>query len=475
MEKKVEIAIIGAGTAGLSAWREIDKVTKDVVMINSGAYGTTCARVGCMPSKVLIQCASDFHRRHTFKKEGIKGGESLSIDIPEVMNYVRSLRDRFVGGVLKGGYKILGERNIKGHAKFLEPTLLQVGEQRIRAEKVIIATGSTPIVPRAWREILGEKLLTSDEIFEQKDLPKRIAVIGLGVIGLELGQALSRIGIDVFGVNADERIGGLSDPDVVSYAKKLFEEEMDIALKPAEIDRQDDKIIVSSDTKTREVDLVLAAMGRRPNIDNLGLENLGVELDDRGLPPINHTNMQIADLPVFIAGDVMGERPILHEAADEGRIAGFNAVRSGIECFQRRVKLGVTFSDPNIAIIGQTYQDLKEAGIDFVDGVVSFEGQGRALVKAKNKGLFKVFGERNTGKLLGAELIAPDGEHLAHLLAWSIQSGLTGIEVLRMPYYHPVVEEGMRSALRDLCAKAAGSCSAMEIAMCESCPAEGME
>ena len=121
MEKKVRVAIIGAGSAGLSAWREVKKHTEDYVMINAGPYGTTCARVGCMPSKVLIQAADDFHRRKVFATQGIHGAESLRVDIPQVLAHVRSLRDRFVGGVLKGGYKEIGERNIEGFATFVDP------------------------------------------------------------------------------------------------------------------------------------------------------------------------------------------------------------------------------------------------------------------------------------------------------------------------------------------------------------------
>jgi dihydrolipoamide dehydrogenase len=470
MERKVEVAIIGSGTAGLSAWHEIKKLTQDVIMINGGEYGTTCARVGCMPSKVLIQCANDFHHRHYLAKEGMTGGENIEVNIPTVMKHVRTLRDQFVAGVMKGGYKELGERNLKGYAKIIEPTLLEVNGKRIRAQKVIIATGSTPIVPKSWREKLGSRLLTSDEIFELEDLPRRIAVVGLGVIGLELGQAMARLGIEVFGVNADSRLGGLSDPEVSAYAKKIAEQDMEIALSPADIEVDGDAIFVKSEGKSKQVDAVLVAMGRRPNIDGLGLENLGLPLDKNGLPPMDHHTMQVAELPVYIAGDVMGERTVLHEAADEGRIAGFNAMRATQQGFKRRVKLGICFSDPNIGIVGQSYQQLKNEGVDFVEGSMNFEGQSRAIVKGKNKGLFKVYGERKTGRLLGGEFIVPDGEHLAHLLAWAIQCDLTGMDALRMPFYHPVLEEGMRSALRNLCSKAEGSCSEMEIAMCESGP-----
>ena len=147
MDKNVDVAIIGAGTAGLSAVREVQKVTKNFVIINGGEYGTTCARVGCMPSKVLIQVANDFHRRQVFAKLGIHGGDNLTLNIPEALRHVRSLRDRFVGGVLKT-VEGLGDHNMEGYAQFVKPNVLQVGGFTFQANKVILTTGSRPIIPQ---------------------------------------------------------------------------------------------------------------------------------------------------------------------------------------------------------------------------------------------------------------------------------------------------------------------------------------
>ncbi len=200
------------------------------------------------------------------------------------------------------------------------------------------------------------------------------------------------------------------------------------------------------------VDYVIAATGRAPNVHNLGLENTSVQLGRYGIPEFDRTTLQCGASNIFIAGDVNNDLPLLHEAADEGKIAGDNAahypaVKSGL----RRGPLAVVFSDPQLAIIGARHAELAPGG--FVTGAVSFEDQGRSRVMLRNKGLLHVYADRSTGHLLGAEMIAPDAEHLAHLLAWAIQAKFTVAQALEMPFYHPVVEEGLRTALRDAQAK----------------------
>lgn len=220
MDKKVDVAVIGAGSAGLSAVAEIRKAAKSFVLINDGRYGTTCARVGCMPSKALIQIADDFHRRHAFAEEGIAGEDGLRIDARKALERVRSLRDGFVAGVMETVGKI-GRHNIEGYAQFVEPTVLKAGGQTIRAKRIVIATGSRPIVPPEWQS-LDSRFITSDDLFELETLPSSLAVIGLGVNGLELGQALHRFGVKVVGIERSPFIAGLNDPEINRRAIEIF-------------------------------------------------------------------------------------------------------------------------------------------------------------------------------------------------------------------------------------------------------------
>jgi dihydrolipoamide dehydrogenase len=230
MQRKVEVAIIGAGTAGINAMSMVREVTDDFVLINGGPLGTTCARVGCMPSKIMIQIADDFHRRQVLAKEGIDHGGELTMDVSSNLARVRALRDQFVGGIIEDVIAPLGDRFIEGYAEFVEPTLLQVGEMQIRADKTVIATGSRPVIPRQWSHF-GDRLLTTDTIFEQSQFPRDMAVLGLGVIGLELGQALARIGLNVTGFDVLPQVGGLQDPEVNRVAVETIGKEFPMHLE----------------------------------------------------------------------------------------------------------------------------------------------------------------------------------------------------------------------------------------------------
>ena len=453
-ERQVDVAIIGSGSAGLYAMSKVRPSGKSVVLINGGELGTTCARVGCMPSKAVIQIAEDFHRRGVFKRFGVEGHERLSVDVSEAMGYVQDLRDVFVERVISNSTdKMPDGMFVAGYTRFVEPNLLEMDDgQRIRAEKVIIATGSRPIVPAAW-EPFRDRIITTDDFFELEELPTSIAVIGLGVIGLEIGQSLHRLGCKVVGIDMQEAIGGLTDPVAIKSAVDIIGSEMELWLgQGAQISEgSNGRLRVSAGDNTIEVERVLASMGRQPNVEKLGLDAIGVPVDKRGVPLFDPNTMQVGDLPLFLAGDVTGERPLLHEAGDEGRIAGQNAVSDTVSAYRRKTPLNITFCDPNIVQVGQPYAalDLDRSAI----GEVQMAPVGRAIIMAKNKGVIRVYADKASGTMLGAEMVCIKAENLGHLLAWSIQQGLTVGELLQMPFYHPVIEEALQAALYDLYAK----------------------
>lgn len=463
----VDVAIIGTGTAGLSAFKEASKFTDKIILIDHGPLGTTCARVGCMPSKVLIQVADEFHARLHFKAIGIDGAENLSVSIPSVMKHVRKLRDYFTSGMIQY-VESLGKKYIKGSASFVDANILLVDKQKIIAKSIIIAAGTSSIIPDAWKNF-SDQILTSENIFEQKDFQKKIAVIGAGPIGLELGQALSRLGIEIAIFHSQHFIGGLTDPVVNDYAIKTFAKEFPLHLNAlANVTKENHSLLVKTDKVTFTADQLLAAMGRQPNLAALNLKAIpDIKLDKTGLPLYNKTTMQIQHHPLFIAGDAGKFKPLLHEAADEGRITGFNAVQKHPHCFMRRTPLAIIFTEPNIATVGKRFSELKDE--DFIIGETTFDDQGRARIMSQNKGILRVYVARQTGTLLGAEMIAPGGEHLAHILAAAIQQHLTVFKMLQMPFYHPVLEEGMRTALRDASAKVHDKKQkSFDLVMCES-------
>lgn len=447
----VDTVIVGAGTAGLSALREVRRHTEDFLLVNAGAWGTTCATTGCMPSKALIEAANAYHRRHAFDEFGIRGGEALHADIPSVLAHVRRLRDDFAESPAAVREK-LGERAISGRARLAGPNRVEVDGRGIEARAIILAPGSRPIVPEAWHRF-GDRILTTDTLFEQPDLPRRIAVVGLGFIGVELAQALARLGLDVTAFDAAETIAGLDDPAVFEVFCTELARDLSFHLgAAADLEETEGGIRVSGGGESVETDAVLAAMGRSPNVADLGLETLGVALDDKGMPEIDPETLRIGDLDVFLAGDANGYRPLLHEAADDGFIAGRMAhpgAGAGGRC--RRTALSITFSDPQLARVGPPLSELD--GDAIVTASTDYSRQGRARLANAAAGLLRIHADRDSGRLIAAEMCAPAAEHLAHLLALGIERGMTAADVLAMPVYHPVFEEGLRSALRELAAR----------------------
>ncbi|MDP3032284.1 MAG: dihydrolipoyl dehydrogenase [Rhodocyclaceae bacterium] len=454
----VDVAIIGAGTAGMVAYRAARSHTDSVLLIEGGAYGTTCARVGCMPSKLLIAAAEAAHQARHADPFGVQVKE-VRVDGAAVMARVQRERDRFVGFVLESVASLPQVDRLMAKVSFQDAhTLLTEQGQAIHAQRIVIATGSIPFLPPLLKGCKTH-LLTNENIFDLPALPKSLMVLGPGVLGVELGQAMSRLGVKVkmFGIGGG--VAGIHDPEIRDYAKQTFNEEfyLDASAQVKSVTETAAGVEVhylhrEGAWQTEHFDYVLAATGRAPDIAGLGLKNSGLQLNERGVPLFDRDTMQCGNSPIFIAGDASNEIPLLHEAADQGRIAGANAgrypdVRPGL----RRTPLAVVFADPQVASVGfnldQLHQHFKDR---FAMGQVSFEDQGRSRVMLRNKGILKVYAEQGSGLFLGAEMFGPAAEHIGHLLAWAAQNRMTVSQMLEMPFYHPVIEEGLRTALRDL-------------------------
>ena len=444
----VDVAVIGAGTAGLAAYHAAKAAGASVVLIEGGDYGTTCARVGCMPSKLLIAAADAAHGIGQAAEFGIHIDGGIRIDGCEVMARVRRERDRFVGFVLDDVNDMPDAERLRGAARFLDDHTLSVaGQPQVKAKGIVIATGSSA-TPLDSYPGLGDRLIVSDDVFDWLDLPKAMAVIGPGIIGLELGQALHRLGVRVVVLGRGGRVGPISDPQIRAYAIAAFNAEFTLEpdAKITAMQREGDLVSLSHTgpelmKQTEIFDYVLAATGRTPNVKGIGLDQTTLTLDDKGLPSFDPLTTRTLNAegtsPVFIAGDASNFIPLLHEAADEGRIAGENAARLALGQpvipGLRRAALGVVFTDPQIAIVGGGFHKLEPSG--FATGQASFEDQGRARILLKNKGLLNVYGDLASGRFLGAEMLAPAAEHLAHLLAWALQNQMTVAQMLDLPFY----------------------------------------
>ena len=456
-EVDCDVAVIGAGTAGIAAHRAALEAGVRSVLIEQGPGGTTCARVGCMPSKLLIAAAAAAHDARDAGSFGIRV-EGVRVDGRAVLKRVRGFRDRFVGAVFESLEKFPEESRISGRAAFADADRLCIDDHtRLRFKTAVLATGSSPIVPDPL-DAVQSRVLTTDTVFEIKDLPASIAVLGGGPVGLELAQSFARLGVRTSLFDPSAKLGGLSDPDLCRAARDVFQDELDlhlgakvVASEPAEDGAELRWSYQDGREGSGTFERVLAAAGRPPNLRGLRLDAAGVRLDDTGSPVFDPCSLACEGAPLFIAGDANGERAVLHEASRQGRIAGRNAAalaRGGKgERPERWVNLAMVFTHPQIALVGQAY-DADAAG-DWLIGGMSFCDQGRAQVMARDQGGVRLYAERS-GRLIGAQMIGPDVEHLGHLLAYAIQDGHTAASLKDRPIYHPTLEEGLETALSEI-------------------------
>lgn len=445
-----DVAIIGAGTAGLAAERAARGNGASTLLIDPDFGGTTCATVGCMPSKLLIAAARASHAVSQAKLLGIRVGK-VAVDDDAVLGRVRAERDRFVALTKKSIGEIPDAVRLAGRAKFDKPGRLRLSDGRaVDARAIVIATGSRPTLPQAFAA-LGDRVLTNETVFELRKLPQRLAVIGSGAIGLEMAQAFARLGVKVAMFDNARTMAGLRCPRVHKALETIIAQDVELHLgveaRPALCDNGVSLRWSGASQGEAMFDKVLVAVGRPPVLDGLDIAKAGLALDDHGVPCHDRSTMRCGDSNVFLAGDVAADRALLHEASHDGAIAGRNAAAWPAPIrIERQVPFSIIFTDPQVVSIGQAEAD------GAVSGTTDFGDQGRARVEARNEGALTLYAAAPDGRLIGADLVAPAGEHLGHLLAWVIQQKMTATQVLQMPFYHPTIEEGLKTALRTVCA-----------------------
>ncbi|GMN04207.1 dihydrolipoyl dehydrogenase [Erythrobacter sp. MTPC3] len=409
-----------------------------------------CATVGCMPSKLLIAAAHAAHAANSTEMFGIKV-DSIRIDGAAVMRRVRKERDRFARLTREGIEDIPEAVRITGRARFAGASTLMLDDGRtIEARSVVIATGSTPFVPSEFAG-LGRRILTNQTIFELENLPDRLAVIGAGAIGLELSQAMARLGVAVTLFDNGHRLGAIRCDKVHSALREIVAKDVELKMGTTLDAKANDNSVTlewsGDSTGEADFDYVLVTTGRPPNLESLDLGQTRLELGDDGVPLHDRETMRCGDSPVFLAGDAADDLPLLHEASHDGTIAGRNAAAyPATISVDRFVPFSLTFTSPPVSRIGQSEED----GV--ITGTASFSDQGRARVEGKNEGVLTLYAKAPDGRLIGADLCTPASEHLAHMLAWAIQQGQTASQLLEMPFYHPTMEEGLKQALRTICA-----------------------
>ncbi len=298
-----DLIIIGAGTAGIAAYQQAVKSTQNLLIINDGPWDTTCARVGCMPSKVLISTANRMHDIQHADRVGLQ--VESKIDRSQVMQHVQKLRDRFTHSTLKTVESWPESHKIQGRARFVDSKTVEVNGQHYQAKSFILAVGSTPSFDPAWKNELGDRLITSDQIFELNALPKSLAVIGSGVIAIELAQAMQRLGVNTTVFARSRKVGVLTSPKLQQLAQTEISAELEIKFEvlPTEVKYTNDQVEISftenGQPKTLNVDYLLVATGRSSLLNTLQLENIDTSFTDLKHLPVDPETKQLAELPNF--------------------------------------------------------------------------------------------------------------------------------------------------------------------------------
>jgi dihydrolipoamide dehydrogenase len=454
--KNLDVAIVGAGTAGLFAAASVSRKTENFLLFEGGPLGTTCARVGCMPSKGFIHAANAVFASRDPRVPGVPVRPDLPVDTGKLLGHVRALRDGLASGVAARVEKRFSEKLVRENVSFAGPMTLSGPSGTYACKAIVLATGSEPQVPPGF-SLEPATIVTTDGFFELRQIPAGVLVVGMGPVGIELGQALARLGASVTAVEMTASSAGISDPGIEAFFKKILESEKNLSCRfrtsarLVNAGKRPRVVLENLETGTKEEgrwDLILLVSGRRPRVAGLHLENSGLATDGRGFPVIDPKTLRCKDMDVFFAGDASGLRPFYHDAQEQGVLAGKNASDpknpSGLVS---RIPLTIVFTRPNVAAVGTRFSNLEPGG--FVTGEADFDTSGRGILECGKKGLLHIFVDKKTGKIAGAEMAAEAGEHISHLLAAIIHAGLDVEGALSIPYYHPTYEEGVQGALQD--------------------------
>jgi len=457
MAETYDVVIIGGGPGGYNCAIRAGQLGLKVACIEMrGKLGGTCLNVGCIPSKALLHATHLFHSaQHDFAGLGIKTGK-IELDLTQMM----AQKDDAVEGLTKGVEFLLKKNKvdyIKGRGKILgrgkvEVALMDGGTQVIETKNIVIATGSEP-ASLPGIEIDEERVVSNTGALSLKAVPKKLVLIGAGVIGLEMGSVWARLGSEVTVVEYLDRILPPADAEVAKDAERTFKKQgltFKLATKVTGIEKQKTKLKVSmepakgGDSETLDADIVIVAIGRKPYTEGLGLETVGVTTDKRGVVQVIDGHFKAAD-GVWAVGDCIHGPMLAHKAEDDGTaVAELIAGKAGHVDYN--LVPSVVYTSPEIAWVGQNEEELKAAGIEYVKGKFPFMANSRARTNHETLGFVKILAEKGTDKILGAHMIGTGvGEMIAEVVV-AMEFGAASEDIARTSHAHPTLSEAVRQA-----------------------------
>ena len=447
-----DVIVIGSGPGGyVCAIRCAQLGLKTACVEGRGTLGGTCLNVGCIPSKALLHASHQLHEaEHNFASMGLKG-KAPAVDWKAMLAY----KDDVIGQNTKG-IEFLFKKNkidwLKGWGSIPEPGKVKVGKDVHEAKSIVIASGSeSSTIPGVK---IDEKIVVSSTgALELGKIPKKLAVIGAGVIGLEMGSVYARLGAEVTVVEFLDHITPGMDAETAKAFQRLLQKQgLKFILGAAvqKVSASKTKAAVSyklrKDGSEAELDAdaVLVATGRKPYTDGLGLEKLGVKTTDRGV--IETDSRYAASVPgIYAIGDCIAGPMLAHKAEDEGMaVAEILAGQAGHVNYG--VIPGVIYTHPEVASVGETEETLKEQGRNYKAGKFSFMGNGRAKANFAGEGFVKLLADAATDRILGAHIIGPMAGDLIHEICVAMEFGAAAEDVARTCHAHPTYSEAVREA-----------------------------
>ncbi len=450
MSEAFDLIVIGAGPGGyVAAIRASQLGMKVAVVEREKQLGGTCLRVGCIPSKALLETSELFEQSQKhFAERGlvVKG---VTVDVAQMMKHkdgVVSTLDSGIQGLLKKNKieRFFGNGKLKGKG-VVEVT--GSAPSTIAGKKILIATGSvSSSFPGMQPD--GDRIGTSTEAIAWPEVPKHLVVIGAGVIGLELGTVWRRLGTQVTVLEYLPRILPGVDEQVANEAKKIFEKQglvFKLGTKVTSVTASGTTCTIQMEgVEPITCDRVLIAVGRKPCTDNLGLEEAGVQTDKRGFIQVN-AGYQTTAAGVYAVGDVIGGAMLAHKAEEEG-IACVEKMATGHGHINYGSIPAVIYTQPEIASVGANEDALKQAGVKYKSGRVSFAANGRARAAGHTDGFVKVLADEATDRILGVHIIGAHAGELIHEAAVAMEFGASSEDIARCCHAHPTLSEAVKEA-----------------------------
>ena len=453
-----DLVVIGTGPGGyVCAIRAGQLGLKTAVIEKRAAHGGTCLNVGCIPSKALLHASELFaEARDHFGHMGIEVG-TPKIDLPKLLGF----KDEAISGNTKGVEFLLKKNKIDafhGSARIAAPGQIEVtsedgGNQMVEAKAIVIATGSV-VAPLRGVETDGKVVVTSDEAIALPSIPKKLLVVGAGVIGLELGSVWRRLGAEVTVVEFLDRILPGMDLEIAKQFQKILAKQgfafrLSTKVTKVEAKKGGAKVTVEpaegeGTAETLDADVVLVATGRIPYTEGLGLEKVGVQLDQKGrIQTDSHFATNVTG--IYAIGDVIAGPMLAHKAEDEGvAIAEMLAGKAGHVNYD--VIPGIVYTNPEVAAVGKTEEELKAAGVEYAVGKFPFTANGRAKANGTTDGFVKILADKTSDRVLGVHIVGAHAGDLIAEAAIAMEFGASSEDIARTCHAHPTLAEAVKEA-----------------------------